>query len=175
MRKLARTPISRNQQNRIADLLLQNLPRLRMNLFVVNLARVPSAAKGLHQKDRTDHLLAEQLCCQALVIQQAGLGGNYVEISGDAANVSVIGDGQGAARILDRGGLGCESLRKSAQVADTVFDLLEGSEHRLAIVGNGLVVRGAGRSQVGAVPPTLKNRLQGIRTKRPDQARCVEE
>ena len=42
-------------------LLLQDLSRVRMNLFVFNLARFPASAKRFHEIDGAHHLLAAEL------------------------------------------------------------------------------------------------------------------
>src|SRR5258706_8775713 len=115
-----RAPPSKNLI--VASLWLQDLASLGMNLFVVDFACVPPSAESFYQKDRTDHLLAEQLRCQALIGQQAGLGGDDIKIRGNAAHVTVVGDRQCPARIFNGGGLGSESLRKRAQIADSVLD-----------------------------------------------------
>ena len=91
------------------------------------------------------------------------LRGDDVEVTGDSADVAIVGDVQRAARIFDRRALRGERLRERAQIADAVFDLLERGEHRLAVVGHRLIIGGAGRGQIGAVASALENRLQGVR------------
>ena len=72
-------------------LLLDRLDGLGMHLLVLNLRGVPASAQRFDQVHRGDHLLAEELCRQALIVEQRRLRGDDVEVAGDSANVAVVG------------------------------------------------------------------------------------
>ena len=79
------------------ELLLHGLNQRWPHLFALNFGGVPRAAKRFHQINGCGHLLAEQLRCQAFVSEQRGLRGNHIEVGGDAANVTVVGEVERAA------------------------------------------------------------------------------
>ena len=162
---LKRFPLSR----------LQDLARFGMNLLVFELAGVPSAAQGFYQIYGADHLLAEQLRFQPLAGEQRGLRSDDVEVSGHSADVTIVGDGQSAARIIDRRTLRGQRLRERAQIADAVLDLLECGEHGLAVIGDGLVIRGARGGKIGAVSSAFDDGLQGVGTERPEKAGRIQK
>ena len=142
---------------------LESLPSLGMNLLAVQLTSVPATTESFHQINGADHLLAEQLGLQPFAGQQRGLRIDYVEVAGDSADVAIVGDCERKTRIVHRCALRGQSLGKRAEIADSVLDFLERSEYRLAVVGHGLVVRGARSGQVRAVPAAFNDGLQGIR------------
>src|ERR1700688_1371214 len=84
-----REHVARSRTCIAVELLLQNLARLRMNLFVIDVARVPSAAEGFDQVDGADHLLTKQLRGQPLAVEQSRLRGDDVEIRSDSTNVAI--------------------------------------------------------------------------------------
>src|SRR5579863_2145918 len=146
-----------------------------MNLLVFDSAAVPASAKGFHQIDRTDHLLAEQLRFQPLTGEQSGLRGDDVEVVGGPAYVAIVGDGELAAGVFDGGVLGGERLRKRAQIADAIFYLLKGGENSLAIIRYRLVVGSAGGGEVCALSSAFEDRCESAGAERPEQAGRVEQ
>ena len=146
-----------------------------MNLLVFDLAVVPATAESFHQINRADHLRPEQLCPQPFAGQQSSLRSDDVEVTGDSADVAIVGDRQCAARILDRSPLRRESLRERAQIADAVFDLLKRREHGLPVVRHRLLISGACGGQIRAISSAFKYGLQSVRTQRPEEARRVEQ
>src|SRR5258708_17083022 len=123
------------QRNRERSSGLQNLARLRVNLLVFELPRIPTTAESLYQIDRVDHLLAEQLRLQPFAGEEGGLRSNNVEISGDSADVTIIGDRQGAAGIFNGRSLSGKRLRNRAQISDAVPDPLGRRKYILAVIG----------------------------------------
>ena len=146
-----------------------------MHLLLFDLTRVPAATEGFHQIDRTDHSLAEQLRLQPFTGEQCGLRSDDVEVTGDPTDIAIVGDRQRAARIFDGRALRGESLGERAQIADAIFDLPERREHRLAVVGYGLVIASARSGQIGAVSSALEQGLQGVGTEGPEEAGGVEQ
>src|SRR5579871_674167 len=156
-------------------LLLDDLPRLRMYLFVLDLADIPTATKSLHQIHGVDHLLPKKLGLKPLAVEERGFGGNHIEVIRNSADVAVVSNLKSFAGVFHGRGLRGQCLGQSAQVTDPVFYFLKRRQYRLPVIGDGLIVGSTGCRQVCAIAATLNDRLQGIRSQRPEKTWRTEQ
>ena len=73
-----------------------------MDLFVLDLRRVPASAQRFDQRNLGHHLLAQQLRRQPLIGQQRALRGDHVEVGCDSADIAIVGDFERALRSRQR-------------------------------------------------------------------------
>jgi hypothetical protein len=122
------------------------------------MAGVPAAAEGADEFYAGGESAASQRGLGALVLDERGFGGEDFEIVCGAAFVAFFGDGERAFGVFDGGALGDFFLFEDAQVAEFVFDFVEGEEDDAFVVG------GAGFEEVAGLlvvalrlPPSMSS------------------
>ena len=96
---------------------------------------VPAAAEGFDEQDGGVHAAAQDVDVVALVVECGGLRGDDLQIGVDAADVAVVEDALGLLRGCGGGRCCCGLLLEDAEGDEVVFDLLEGGEDGLPVVG----------------------------------------
>ncbi len=116
----------------------------------------PAAAEGFDEEDGGVHAAAHDVDVVALVGEGGVLRGDDLEVGVDAADVAVVEDLLGAL-----GGYGgfvllLGLLGEDAEGGEVVFDLLEGGEDGLAVVGGGLLEAGDGLGGLAAAEAVIE-------------------
>jgi len=136
---------------------------------------IPAATKRLDQKNGSDELLTLDDGHFALVVEEIFLGVDDVEIADQAADVTAIGNFEGAT-----GGVHGLLLRflgfvEYGEAGDAVLNFPKCVEHGVAIAGDGSVVAGLDELQLGAASAAGKYGLRDVCAKRPESALDVSE
>ena len=111
----------------------------------------PAAAERLDQVDAGDQATAEHGELGALVRERSCLHDDDGEIGDDARPILVVRDRHRVARRLDRGALHLGLLFEDALGGEVVLHVAERPEHRLPVIGDGLLV-GRGRLRFRRFP-----------------------
>ena len=121
------------------------------------------------------HLAALDGYLVAFVLERGGLGGDDLQIGVDAANVAIVEDlycglgSDGGVMLLLR------FQDEGVEDSEVVFDLLEGGEGGLAVVGCLFVVAGDGLLRDCAAAAGIEEGLRERRADTPDVVRAVDE
>ena len=104
----------------------------------------PATTEGLDQRDGIYHSAAENIDRGDFVGESRALSGGHFKVAGDATRIASVGKceiflGGGDGRVLYLG-----FVLQNPKRRDVVLDLLKTGQHRLTIVGDGLIVRSDG-------------------------------
>lgn len=135
----------------------------------------PVAAEGFDQADQSDAALALELNDSSFLSQRCALGGGDFEVGHQAGFVAVIGDFKGVPGGSEGGVFGVEFGSQEVVGGELVLDFLEGSEHGLAIIGDGFIVSAAGEVELGAVATAGEQGQVERRSDGPETAGPIEE
>jgi len=105
---------------------------------------IPSTTQGLDKLHSVHHAAAKNIYRSDFVGESCTLSGCYFEVAGDAALVARDGEFQIFLSCDDGSVLNLSFVLEDPQCGYVVLDLLEARQHSLAIIGDGLIVRGDG-------------------------------